>query len=83
MLNKRLTSIEIITIMKACSTTKGGSVKTAELRRKLLENGAIFIRHGGNHDIWERNGIQTQVPRHPRTKDSTARGILKRLGIKP
>lgn len=49
--------------MKACSTTKGGSVKTAELRRKLLENGAIFIRHGGNHDIWERNGIQTQVPR--------------------
>lgn len=69
--------------MKACSTTKGGSVKTAELRRKLLENGATFVRHGSNHDIWERNGILTQVPRHPRTKDSTARGILKRLGIKP
>lgn len=83
MLNKLLTSIQIITIMKACSTTKGGSVKTAELRRMLKEGGATFYRRGSNHDIWQCHGFKAPVPRHRTIDEYTARGILKQLHIVP
>lgn len=60
---------------------KGGTVKAADLLRKLQKNGAVFKRHGSGHDIWERNGKSAPVPRHRTIKESTARAILKELGI--
>ena len=56
-------------------------MKTAELLRKLKENGASFKRHGRSHDIWERNDKKAPVPRHRTIKESTAAAILKQLEI--
>jgi hypothetical protein len=54
-------------------------------REKLLEKaskaGAIFVRHGRKHDIYEnpRTHEYTQIPRHPDINEYTARDILKKL----
>jgi len=57
-------------------------------RKKLLEAlndvGAIFIRHGGSHDIYEnpRTHEFTQVPRHSDINEYTALTILKKMSQK-
>ena len=54
-------------------------------REKLLEQahkfGAIFVRHGRKHDIYEnpRTHIYTQIPRHPDINEYTAHDIIKKL----
>ena len=54
-------------------------------RGKLLEQaikyGAIFIRHGKKHDIYEnpRTHEYTQIPRHNEINEYTARDIIKKL----
>jgi hypothetical protein len=54
-------------------------------REKLLEQvrgyGAVFIRHGKKHDIYEnpRTHEYTQIPRHPDVNEYTARDIIKKL----
>lgn len=58
-------------------------MKTAELRRKLQKSGATLKRHGSRHDIWELNGKSVPVPRHPTIKETTAKEIVKQLGISP
>lgn len=58
-------------------------MKTAILRRKLQKSGAILKRHGSRHDIWELSGKSAPVPRHPTIKETTAKEILKQLGIPP
>jgi hypothetical protein len=52
---------------------------------KLLEQaynyGAVFVRHGRKHDIYEnpRTHAYAQIPRHSDINDYTAREILKKL----
>jgi predicted RNA binding protein YcfA (HicA-like mRNA interferase family) len=56
-------------------------VKQADLVRLLLQNGAVFVRHGANHD-WYKNpstGIHGAVPRHREVKEQLAKKIIKSL----
>jgi hypothetical protein len=54
-------------------------------REKLLEQaaltGAVFVRHGRKHDIYEnpRTHELTSIPRHPDINEYTAKGIIKKL----
>ncbi|GMO25967.1 MAG: type II toxin-antitoxin system HicA family toxin [Spirochaetaceae bacterium] len=56
-------------------------MKRVDLLRIITQNGAVFIRHGSEHD-WYRNqqtGISEAVPRHREIKEQLARKIIKRL----
>jgi predicted RNA binding protein YcfA (HicA-like mRNA interferase family) len=56
-------------------------MKRADLIKQLTTRGAIFIRHGSNHDIYmqPKNGNTEPVPRHNEIKEFMARKILKNL----
>jgi len=56
-------------------------MKRLDLIKTIEKNGAIFIRHGSDHD-WYKNpstGTSESVPRHREIKDLLARKIIKRL----
>jgi predicted RNA binding protein YcfA (HicA-like mRNA interferase family) len=56
-------------------------MKQVDLVRRILRNGAVFVRHGANHD-WYQNpctGISEAVPRHREIKEQLARKIIKNL----
>jgi len=54
-------------------------------RNKLLKivtaAGAVFIRHGGSHDIYEnpRTEVLIPIPRHSDINERTAMDIIKEL----
>ena len=56
-------------------------MKRTELVKRLNELGAVFVRHGSNHDIYvqPKNGNTEPVPRHNEIKEYIARKILKNL----
>ena len=56
-------------------------MKRDKLLEKVNEIGAVFIRHGRKHDIYEnpRTHEYTQIPRHPDINEYTARDIFKKL----
>jgi mRNA interferase HicA len=56
-------------------------MKRLDLVRLIEKNGAVFIRHGSDHD-WYKNlqtGIAESVPRHREIKEILAKKIIKRL----
>lgn len=56
-------------------------MKRADLIRKIEKDGAVFIRHGGNHD-WYRNpitGMSQPVPRHREINEYLAKSIIRKL----
>jgi len=58
-------------------------MKRIELIRTIEKNGAVFVRHGGNHD-WYKNpitGVAESVPRHREIKEALAKKIIKRLAF--
>jgi len=56
-------------------------VKRDKVLEKIKEYGAIFVRHGKKHDIYEnpRTNEYTQVPRHQDINEYTARDIFKKM----
>ena len=56
-------------------------MKREKLLEKAMQAGAIFVRHGRKHDIYEnpRNHEYAQIPRHSDINEYTARDILKKL----
>jgi mRNA interferase HicA len=59
-------------------------MKRRDLIRKVEEQGAIFIRHGGKHD-WFQNPVtkvSQPIPRHTEINEMLARSILKKLSAK-
>jgi predicted RNA binding protein YcfA (HicA-like mRNA interferase family) len=56
-------------------------MKRAELIKQLNARGAVFVRHGSNHDIYmqPKNGNTEPVPRHNEIKDFMAKKIIKNL----
>jgi hypothetical protein len=56
-------------------------MKREKLLAKIAEAGAVFIRHGKKHDIYEnpRTHEFTQIPRHPDINEYTANGIMKKM----
>lgn len=57
-------------------------MKTKDLIALLEKNGWKFKRNGGNHDIYEKDGIRESVPRHKEVDEMLARAIIKRRGLK-
>ena len=56
-------------------------MKFRDLIRKITDEGAVFVRHGGDHD-WYRNvitGVMQPIPRHREIKETTAKAIIKKL----
>ena len=58
-------------------------MKRSALHKYLRKSGAAFLRHGGDHDIWEHrgNGTAAAVPRGKAVRGGTVRDICKQLGI--
>jgi len=56
-------------------------MKRVELIKLLTAKGAVFVRHGSNHDIYmqPKNGNTEPVPRHNEVKEFMARKIIKNL----
>jgi predicted RNA binding protein YcfA (HicA-like mRNA interferase family) len=56
-------------------------MKRMQLLKLMRKYGAVFIRHGNKHDIYEnpRTHEFTQVPRHPTINKHTAQDILNKL----
>lgn len=56
-------------------------MKRRELLQKIEGEGAVLIRHGGNHD-WYQNlvtGVCQPVPRHTEIKEYLAKSIIRKL----
>jgi len=56
-------------------------MKREQLLKLMRKHGAVFIRHGSKHDIYEnpRTREFTQVPRHSYINKYTAQDILDKL----
>lgn len=56
-------------------------MKRRDLIRKIEEQGALFIRHGGKHDWYynPRTKIAQPVPRDAEINEHLARSIIKKL----
>jgi len=54
-------------------------MKRAKLLKEINKLGAVFVRHGASHDIYENplTNRSTQVPRHPDINELVARTIIK------
>jgi len=54
-------------------------LKHQKLIKEILKRGAVFVRHGANHDIYEnpKTNKSTQVPRHPDINELVAKSIIK------
>ena len=57
-------------------------MKVRELIKKLEEAGFEFYEHGHDHDTYRRGKDRESVPRHREIKETTAKKILKRWGLK-
>lgn len=57
--------------------------KKRDLEKELSEAGGVFLKSGGNHDIWiAPNGFKVAIPRHREIPDRTAELIRKEAGLK-
>jgi len=54
-------------------------LKRQKLLKEIRKRGAVFIRHGANHDIYENpiTNTSTQVPRHSDINELVAKAIIK------
>jgi predicted RNA binding protein YcfA (HicA-like mRNA interferase family) len=53
-------------------------MKRQKLLKAIKEKGAVMIRQGGAHEVWEsKNGYRFAVPRHAEIKEGTAKIIIK------
>lgn len=57
-------------------------MKTKDLIKLLEKNGWKFKRHGGNHDIYEKDGVTEAIVRHKETDEELAKAIIRRRGLK-
>ncbi len=48
------------------------------LLKLIRKHGAVFVRHGSKHDIYEnpRTGVVEQVPRHSDVDEKLAKHII-------
>jgi len=56
-------------------------MKREKVLEKVKEHGAIFIRHGKKHDIFEnpRTHEYAAIPRHTEINEYTVKDIFKKL----
>ena len=56
-------------------------MRRSQLIKHLTRHGAILVREGSRHTIYQRGNLRTQVPRHSEIVDDLARKICKDLDI--
>lgn len=56
-------------------------MKRTDLIKKLEDDGFLFDRHGGSHDIYVKGNIRETIPRHKEVNERLAKAILKRNGL--
>jgi mRNA interferase HicA len=56
-------------------------MKQRDLINKLEENGFVFERHGGNHDIYRCGNDIEKVPRHKEVNEQLAKMILRKWNL--
>lgn len=58
-------------------------MKRRDVIRRLEENGWVFKRSGGNHDIYWNPKLKRAVPvkRHREIPDVEAKGIFREAGL--
>jgi predicted RNA binding protein YcfA (HicA-like mRNA interferase family) len=56
-------------------------MKRTQLIKHLRAHGAVLIREGKRHSIYEKDNRKTQVPSHSEIVDELARKICKDLDI--
>lgn len=56
-------------------------MKRQQLIKHLKKHGAVFLREGSRHSIYQKGQYKTQVPRHQEIVDELARKICKDLDI--
>jgi len=54
-------------------------MKRQKLLKEITRRGAVFVRHGASHDIYEnkRTNTSTQIPRHTNINEFVAKAIIK------
>ena len=57
-------------------------MKTKDFIKLLERNGWKFRRHGGNHDVYVKDGQRESIVRHREMNEELARAIIKRRGLK-
>lgn len=57
-------------------------MKQRDLVNLLKKNGWTYLRDGGNHDIYTDGKNIEPIPRHKEIKETTAKAIIKKLGLK-
>ena len=56
-------------------------MKRTQLVKHLQAHGAVLLREGSQHSIYQKEHLKTQVPRHREIVDELARKICKDLNI--
>lgn len=56
-------------------------MKRSQLIKHLRFHGAILLREGSRHSIYQRGHLKTEVPRHSEIVDELARKICRDLDI--
>ena len=56
-------------------------MKRKELIAHLRDHGAMLLREGSRHSIYQKGLLKTEVPRHKEIVDELARKICKDLNI--
>ena len=56
-------------------------MKRKELIKKITKTGCVFVRHGGNHDLYKnpKSGKKQPIPRHNEIDEHLAMHIIKIL----
>ena len=57
-------------------------MKQKDLVKKLEAGGFTFLRHGSNPDVYIRDGMIEQVPRHREINEQLAKAIIRKWGCK-
>ena len=55
-------------------------MKRRLLIKRIEDAGFVLKRHGSDHDIYTKDNIVIQIPRHAEINEYTARGILRKAG---
>ena len=56
-------------------------MKQRDLVKKLESAGFEFVRHGRNHDIYQRGDDEEKIPRLRELNERLAKAILKKWGL--
>lgn len=56
-------------------------VKRRILVNKFKDAGWKLWRHGGKHDIYVKDGMLEEIPRHPDINENLAKALIKKWNL--